>query len=192
MTREALYPWNSVATDTVILSAVVEEDGTVSSINVLKSTASLDKPSIDAAKQWKFLPARMAGKVIRSVAYICFFNGRNFVSTSTKILFSENRSAGPALQLSLPTPIVCLEVDIEDDGTISASKVIRSIPSLEGASLKAANEWKFEPARLDRRAVRSKASISFVYDYFIATQQYSGSASVSGAACPLHSHCPNH
>jgi len=45
-------------------------------------------------------------------------------------------------------------------------------------------------ARLDGRAVRSKVSISFAYDHFIATQQ-SNSVSVSGAVYLYNPIVPN-
>jgi TonB family protein len=72
VTHEALYPINSVAMGTVSLVVAVEEDGHVSEVRVIKSIPSLDEPSIKAAKQWRFDPARVDGKAIRSKASINF------------------------------------------------------------------------------------------------------------------------
>jgi TonB family protein len=74
--KEAVYPVNSVATGTVVVIAVVERDGQVSEARVVKSVASLDEPSVRAAKQWRFEPARLDGRPIRSKASISFVYDR--------------------------------------------------------------------------------------------------------------------
>ena len=74
--KEAVYPVNSVATGTVVIVAVVERDGQVSEAKVMKSVASLDEPSVRAAKQWRFEPARLDGKPIRSKTSISFVYDR--------------------------------------------------------------------------------------------------------------------
>jgi TonB family protein len=52
----------------VRLRGIVERDGTVSSIEVLNSldtTYGLDQAAIDAFKQWRFMPATLAGNPVR-------------------------------------------------------------------------------------------------------------------------------
>jgi TonB family protein len=85
--QEALYPINSVAMGTVSLVVTVEEDGHVSEVRVLKSVPSLDEPSVKAAKQWRFDPARVDGKAIRSKASI------NFVYDRGLTPFNQGRQA---------------------------------------------------------------------------------------------------
>jgi TonB family protein len=75
-TKEAVYPVNSVARGTVVVIVVVEKDGLVSKAKVLKSVDSLDEPSVYAAKQWRFEPARLDGQPIRSGASISFVYDR--------------------------------------------------------------------------------------------------------------------
>jgi TonB family protein len=74
--KEAVYPVNSVARGTVVVIVVVEKDGLVSKAKVLKSVDSLDEPSVYAAKQWRFEPARLDGQPIRSGASISFVYDR--------------------------------------------------------------------------------------------------------------------
>jgi TonB family protein len=74
--KEAVYPVDSVARGTVVVVVVVERDGLVSKAEVLKSISSLDEPSVYAAKQWKFKPARLDGQPIRSGASISFVYDR--------------------------------------------------------------------------------------------------------------------
>lgn len=75
-TKEVVYPLNSVARGTVVVIVVVEQDGQVSKAEVLKSVNSLDEPSVYAAKQWRFEPARLNGRPIRSGASISFVYDR--------------------------------------------------------------------------------------------------------------------
>lgn len=74
--KGAVYPVNSVATGTVVVIAVVERDGRVSEAKVMKSVVSLDEPSVHAAKQWRFEPARLDDKPIRSKTSISFVYDR--------------------------------------------------------------------------------------------------------------------
>lgn len=84
VTKEALYPVNSLATGTVTLTVVVEEDGRVSEAKVLKSIPSLDEPSVRAARQWRFKPARLDGRRVRSTASISFVYDRGLFRTVGK------------------------------------------------------------------------------------------------------------
>jgi protein TonB len=74
--EEAVYPVNSLARGTVVVVVVVEQDGQVSEAEVVKSVESLDEPSVYAAKQWRFEPARLDGQPIRSKASISFVYDR--------------------------------------------------------------------------------------------------------------------
>ena len=47
---------------TVVLEMIVTRDGTPASINVIRSLdVGLDAAAMDAAKQWRFEPGRLAG-----------------------------------------------------------------------------------------------------------------------------------
>ncbi|MGH9429798.1 MAG: energy transducer TonB [Terriglobia bacterium] len=84
VTQEALYPVNSLAMGTVTLTVVVEEDGWVSEAKVLKSIPSLEEPSLRAARQWRFEPARLGGRRVRSAASISFVYDRGLFRTVDK------------------------------------------------------------------------------------------------------------
>jgi TonB family protein len=75
--EEAVYPVNSLARGTVVVIVVVEQDGQVSEAEVVKSVDSLDEPSVYAAKQWRFEPARLDGQPIRSGASMSFVYDRS-------------------------------------------------------------------------------------------------------------------
>ena len=48
----------------VILEAVIDADGRVTSVRVLRSIALLDQAAIAAVQQWRFTPARLNGEAI--------------------------------------------------------------------------------------------------------------------------------
>jgi protein TonB len=51
----------------VVLSVVVEADGTTSNITVTKALGmGLDQKAVEAVRQWMFKPATMAGKPVRA------------------------------------------------------------------------------------------------------------------------------
>ena len=65
---------------------------------------------------------------------------------------------------SVATGTVVIVAIVERDGQVSEAKVAKSVVSLDEPSVRAAKLWRFEPARLGGQPIRSKASISFVYD----------------------------
>jgi TonB family protein len=52
---------------TVILEAMVDEDGNVESLEVLRSVPVLDKPALDAVKQWRYSPVILNGRPEKSI-----------------------------------------------------------------------------------------------------------------------------
>jgi TonB family protein len=55
----------------VVVAAVIHEDGTVGEVEVMEATApklGFEEATIDAIKQWRFEPARLNGEPVASVA----------------------------------------------------------------------------------------------------------------------------
>jgi protein TonB len=62
---EPVYPGVAVSANiqgTVILEAVVDQEGNVESLKVLRSVPVLDKPALDAVKQWRYSPVILNGR----------------------------------------------------------------------------------------------------------------------------------
>jgi len=49
---------------TVLMQALVLEDGSIGDVKVMKSIPGLDEPAVAALRQWRFKPARTAGKPV--------------------------------------------------------------------------------------------------------------------------------
>ena len=54
-------------------------------------------------------------------------------------------------------------LEIEADGSVVDIKSIRSIPSLDEPTIKAAKKWTFLPARYMGKSIRSTTTVALVY-----------------------------
>ena len=50
---------------TVILAAVIMEDGTVGDVNVVEGSAVLAQSAVDAVKHWRYKPYELDGKPVK-------------------------------------------------------------------------------------------------------------------------------
>ncbi len=58
------------AKGTVVIEATIDESGTVAEAHVIRSVPLLDRPALDAVKQWKYTPTTLNGKPVRTIATI--------------------------------------------------------------------------------------------------------------------------
>ena len=60
--------------------------------------------------------------------------------------------------------VVIIEATIDVDGNVVGTRVLRSIPLLDGAALDAVRQWKYTPARLNGEpvAVLVTVTVNFV------------------------------
>src|SRR5215467_6946087 len=65
-TLEPEYPVNSVGEGSVVLNEIVDREGRVSSIHVVRDLASLTSPTVGAVRQWKFAPGKHGGEAVDS------------------------------------------------------------------------------------------------------------------------------
>lgn len=52
---------------TVILEAIIDEQGAVQSLTVLRSVPLLDKAATDAVTQWRYSPVTLNGAPVRAI-----------------------------------------------------------------------------------------------------------------------------
>ncbi len=53
---------------TVEIEFVIDETGVVVDLHVVKSIPALDEAALECVKQWRFVPARKAGRPVASIA----------------------------------------------------------------------------------------------------------------------------
>ena len=76
-------------------------------------------------------------------------------------LISTVQTYYPPLSVAFGT--VVLQVTIGELGQIEEVNVIRHIPSLTEEAIRSVKKWKFKPATLDGKPVRSKMAVAFVF-----------------------------
>jgi len=77
---EAPYPPNSVAAGTVVFEVTVSTSGTIEEIRAIRSVPSLTEAAERSLKQWKFRPAMLDGKPVRSRVTAAFTFTRPIVT----------------------------------------------------------------------------------------------------------------
>jgi len=65
--------------------------------------------------------------------------------------------------LSVAFGTVVLQVTVAEAGQIEDIKVIRHIPSLTEEAIRSVKKWRFKPATLDGRPVRSAVPVGFTF-----------------------------
>ena len=51
----------------VILEAIIDEQGAVQSLKVLRSVSLLDKAAVAAVEQWRYSPVMLNGRPVRGI-----------------------------------------------------------------------------------------------------------------------------
>lgn len=87
-TLEPEYPANSVGEGSVVLNEIVDKEGRVSSIHVVRDLASLTSPTVGAVRQWKFAPGKHGGEPVDSGVIVVVTFRRPAVASRT--LHEEN------------------------------------------------------------------------------------------------------
>jgi TonB family protein len=64
LTLEPEYPANSVGEGSVVLNELVDREGRVTSIHVVRDLASLTSPTVGAVRQWRFAPGKHGGEAV--------------------------------------------------------------------------------------------------------------------------------
>lgn len=70
--REPPYPPQAHASGVVMIEARVDESGKVAEAAVIGSAPPFDAPALEAAKSWRFRPARVGGRPTATYVYLIF------------------------------------------------------------------------------------------------------------------------
>ena len=67
-----VYPANALRWGTTVLQVTIERDGSLGEVKVVRDSAPFTKVAEQSIKKWKFKPARLDGKPVRSTMPIAF------------------------------------------------------------------------------------------------------------------------
>ena len=199
-----VYPYiarKAGLTGKVFLKFMVNVDGSVSDVSVLKGKAIFQKAAIDAISQFRFKPAEHNGKVV--AVWITQPIGFSLGSTDTdlqltspvpidadgnEVEFSEffEVEAKPELLQSVksvypPRVTVRLELKVNVDGSVSDVKVLKGPEEFHQAAIDAVSQYRFKPGTLNGKVVpvRMQQSIIFRLPKQQSTPPASGDADSS-------------
>lgn len=71
-TAAAAYPIKSVAFGTVVLEVHLDATGEIEDVSVERDIPPLTEQALQAIKQWRFKPATLGGKPVKSVVPVAF------------------------------------------------------------------------------------------------------------------------
>jgi TonB family protein len=71
-TNEPPFPPNAMASGVVLLEVSLDAAGAIKDVRVIGSAPPFDQPAIDAARKWRFRPARINGRATAGYAYLVF------------------------------------------------------------------------------------------------------------------------
>jgi TonB family protein len=166
---------------TVVMEALVLEDGAVGEVRLLKSLDAvhgLDEQALAAARKWLFSPARKDGKPVRvwvtlEMAFRVraeFGAGAYRLDTpgivAPKPVTGPNPSYTPAARGAGVQGTVDVEIVVRADGTVADARISRSLDKLHGLdeeALATARRWTFEPATLKGQPVPVVSTLTFQF-----------------------------
>ena len=71
-TSEPPFPPQAMAAGVVMVEVIVDGAGAVKEASVIGSAPPFDQPALDAARKWRFRPARVKGHATATYAYLVF------------------------------------------------------------------------------------------------------------------------
>jgi len=155
-------PPTATATGAVVLSAIVDADGSVRDVEVISGEPVFWAPAAAAARTWRFRND-LRRPVTVSATFI--FRARAIFSNSSPLMpqgVSVRGASSPPLPTAIMDPgyppqsvaegCVILQMNIDPVGSLQGLQVVRSVPSLDEVAEKAVRQWRFQPAAADGRA----------------------------------------
>ena len=177
---------------TVILEVLVDEQGEVANVRVVRGHPALDQAAMDAVKQWRYSQTLLNGEAVPVITTVTVTfklgGGTTFVApadrpqpaTAGQTAGREPLRVGGNVQESKVIrrvdPVypelakqarieatVILEVLVNEQGEVANIRVLRSHPLLEQAAIDAVKQWRYSPTLLNGEAVPVIATQTVVF-----------------------------
>ena len=175
------YPPKSIAIGTVVLEVTVSRTGDVEDVRPVREIQSLTEVATEAVKNWRFKPALLDGRPVRSrTAVAVTFNPAALPAADVPLspLSPEEHSGSIALQ---PKPVevvtasfpqyppnsvtegtVVLRVVVDENGRTEKIVPVREIASLTSQAVRGVQKWKFRAAEFEGKPVPSSIAVALV------------------------------
>lgn len=158
----APYPTQALFGDTVLMDALVDQDGKLTDLRVASGSSPFVEAALDAVRTWTFSPSRSDGRAAGNRIGIVFQFPQSFLrpATSKERTYGEpfansaDRGALPSAIVEPDYPLtgnagysVILYEYVDSQGRIKSTYTLRGAESLTAAAVNAAQQWQFVPAR---------------------------------------------
>lgn len=153
----------------VVLAVSLNEEGTVSDVQVISGPPELVPAAVEAVKQWKAKPYVVDGKAIPLKIklpldfHLSPGNGRPLLSSNEAVprILKTARPEYPALARESHTQgEVVVHALVGIDGTVKEVQVISGPPVLRDAAVKAVKQWVYKPLEVDGRVSEFETTIN--------------------------------
>lgn len=143
---------------TVVLHAIIGEDGTVRKLAVISGPNMLQSAAVDAVRHWTYKPYLLNGEPVEveTTITVNFHLAPVAQVSSSPVKLSPDDAA--ANIISRPAPVyppeakqkgiqgaVVLHAIIGKDGTIRHLSVISGPPELQASAVDAVKQWRYRP-----------------------------------------------
>jgi TonB family protein len=187
------------APETIRVSLTINEQGEPEKIQVGPGVDAALQPVVAAAlQQWKFAPARKAGRPVAATLELPVIVQPPFAKkitqgTPPKPISQRPPVYPPAMLSSGLIGEVAVEFTVDPEGRITEVSVLESNnPGFNEAAIEAVRKWKFKPALMEGKAVATKAKQVIVFDlpghgqdaFTVQRGKKSGSTAADGVDVP--------
>jgi TonB family protein len=159
---------------TVAVEALMDENGRIQSVRVLKGLGfGLDEAALASVQEWEFSPATRDGTPVSVVAQIDVpfslasanaFRVGNGV-TPPRVQSRVEPRYTDAARLARLSGTVVMQVVIKKDGTVDIIRVVQGLAGgLTDSAVDAIKQWKFSPGQKDGQAVDVGLNIEVNFD----------------------------
>ena len=173
------FPLETTADGIVVFDVSLNARGEITNMNPLTDILPLTIVAKSSLQSWKFIPASREDTTIRSrmlVAFVFRHAVKMWNPPPFKPVIMPREAAGytppginSATYAEYPSSTIAagatvLQVTVNANGMIGNLRVVRRLRGgFVPLAVKAATQWKFEPAMLDGTPVISKIAIAFVF-----------------------------
>ena len=158
------YPAQALFGGEVVLDALIDTDGRIAELRVVRGTAPFLQPVLDAVRTWTFSPAQAGGEVVQARMGIVVQFPQSFLPKLAARehkydLGPEDSTSQAALPVSTVEPdyptntvaedSVILYNRINKQGRVTSMQVLRDVEPFTATTVAALKEWQFAPGKED-------------------------------------------
>lgn len=139
----------------------IEEDGTLKDANLDQEVFGLGESVRNALRNWRFSPAVLNGKTVRSTAIVEFGFGRKGRLSPLTVQFKPAPQPPPPGAARAATGPLVLSIVVDEHGSAVNTRVARSLGrAWDDQGIAAVRNWRFRPGLLSNTPIATEATVA--------------------------------